>query len=255
MLLLEISEGIISKTGDSNGISIIFQILLMLASAIASAFLAVVKGNQKIKEIKAENNENKKILTEREKLLSEQVRGSENKLVTLSFEFLEVKNNFLFITELSNKIKKISTNVIDSNVHLKNEYKYLLMLLADEIEDFAIGYYESNMKKKNHEFFPYLTLDFNSKLLKLDAIVNNVCNDIKKIKIIENGIETEHEITFAQYCKKTLELREMSKNLITKLLDSEREYSLDEIIAIFEEFVKEYLKGYIKLLNNWNEII
>jgi len=267
-LISEITPNI-NKPLDSN--VLIYNIIAIVASGIIGWVGSMIKGNQEIKKIKAEAQKSESRYSEGSRLIADQMRGFDNTLVNLSFEFLEYKKNSEFKATLMNIMRAKATNIIDYNVDLDLKYKNLMMQIAIEFENFALRFYYSDMRGIPHQISPFLRIDMNSRIAKFKTYVQHINSEEK---VFEYSTGKKETISFLEFLtgekkftiskkssiinglNKDVEVKSKLMDIIEVLLVLLEKNGLkpDDVIEKFEEFISDFFKEFIHVINNWEDI-
>jgi hypothetical protein len=259
----------IDKPLDSN--VLLYNIFAIVASGIIGWVGSMIKGNQEIKKIKAEAQKSESRYSEGSRLIADQMRGFDLKLVELSFQFLEYKKNSEFKATLMNVMRAKATNIIDYNVDLDLKYKDLMMQISREFEDFALRFYYSDMRGIPHQISPFLRIDMNSRIAKFKSYVEHIN---KEEKIFEYSTGKKETITFLEFLtgekkftiskkspiintlNKDVEIKSKLMDIIEVLLVVLEKNGLkpDDVIEKFEGFIGDFFKEFIHVINNWDDI-
>lgn len=248
-----------SKIGSGGFLTSLITILI---SGIISILILIIKGRDERKKIKIEREadresdlmkmqmefaKNDQKITERDRLIQQQMIGLDNKVVQLSMDMVEIKGNSQFKKELMNSLREISANIIDYNVNLGCNFKNVMMIMAREIEDFALRFYYSDMRGVEHEIVPYLKIDMESRIFKFKIYLDFLNLETKTI--MDNGIR--RKLSFLEFIADT-EIRKTIDDTIKQLSDDGLKE--EDVIELFQKFLGDFFKEFIKSINSWENI-
>jgi len=245
-ILLAVVE---SPTIDtSNDRAIIGSIVAIVISGIIGWITSLINGKNERKKTKLEFVENNKKISERDRLMMDQMKGFDNKLVEISMDVLEIKNNGNFKSRLMNSMRVVSTNIIDYNVDLEPKYKHIIMQMAREFEDFAFRFYYSDMRGISHEISPFLRIDMDSRISKFYEYAVYINPNPKRYPSAKGKAEW---IYFSDFLKSS-----NMQNKIEILLGilEKNGLSPDDVIEEFEKFISLFFKEFIITINRWDNI-
>lgn len=248
----------VKDTNNNNG-NILVTIIAAALASVLGWVSSIINGKQERKKIQVsykeerkkiqtEYQEQQKQVSERDRLLMDQMRGFDNKLVELSMAFLEHKKNNEFKSHLMNTMRSKATNIIDYNVDLDPKYKHLMMQIAREFEDFAFRFYYSEMRGVEHEITPYLKIDLSSRVATIEGIVEHISPKPKKF-VYSTG--KEKPVYLIEMIKESKIKREIQLLLIILQRNG---LSPEKVIEVFEKFLGNFFKEFLIIVNQWEEL-
>lgn len=173
-------------------------------------------------------------LTERDKMLTEGLRGLENEVVKVGMAMKDLKDETDFERVLKNAVRS-TANQITNHSYQDDNYKNILMYVAGQTEDFALLFYYSPYRNKPAEQEKYLQAYIDEKRMKIKTFVDSASCDIK----VYNG----HKYILSAF------LKEMNIHRHTELLalDLKRNgLSKIDIVERFTDFTNTVLDETIK---------
>ena len=176
------------------------------------------------------------------------MKGFDNKLVEISMDLLEIKNDMSFKSRLMNSMRSMVTNIIDYNVELDVKYKHLIMQMAREFEEFALRFYYSDMRGTVHEITPFLQIDMDSRVSKFDTYMCHINPEPKKIT---SAFGKGTWLYFNKYINESDAIKRINKLLA---LLEKNGLSPDKVIEEFEAFISGFFKDFIKSALEWEAI-
>lgn len=253
----EINDAVTDANNSNNNI-----LVTIVAAAVASMLgwvSSIINGRQERKKIQTsyqeerkkiqtEYQEQQKQVTERDRLLMDQMRGFDNKLVELSMTLFEHKTNNEFKSNLMNTMRSKATNIIDYSVDLDHKYKHLMMRIAREFEDFAFRFYYSDMRGVEHEITPYLKIDLSSRVATIESIIEHITPKPKKFTYTTGKEEPVYLIDMIKESKIKREIQ------LLLIILQRNGLSPEKVIEVFEKFLGNFFKEFLVIVNQWEEL-
>jgi len=229
-----------------------WQILGSLGAILLSGLIgwisALINGKIERAKIKLQFDKNNEKISERDRLIMDQMKGFDNKLVEISMDIIEIKNDTSFRSRLMNSIRTIATNIIDYNVDLDSKYKHLIMQMAREFEDFALRFYYSDMRGISHEISPFLRIDMDSRIAKFETYAEHINAKPKKYVSPSGKVSW---IFFGDFLLKTDIMVHINKLI---LILEKNGLSPNDVIEQFDKFISVFFKDFIKAILIWEAI-
>jgi hypothetical protein len=191
-----------------------------------------------------EGRKNRRELSARDKLLTNELRGLQNKVMKIGESIDNLKLDTDFRNGLKNSIRIEASRIVNLSYDLEPYFKNILMFWAVQIEDLSLKYYYSPYRNNHDELEKYLTVDIESR----KSIVENYANNLVEYSKVYNG----KKILFTSFLEKTDAYKKLDLFIMRLVQNGMSE---DQVTEEFVKFIHRFFEHIIKAIVIWRTLV
>lgn len=175
----------------------------------------------------------------------DRIKGLENQQDILKEMIKDVIKNIEFEHEFSNIIAGRAAQIVNANVSIGQEYKDLLMEAANQFKEIGLLFHNSDLRGNKYKMSELIEAELHTRLWSIENTMNHISPEDK---VYSFGTGNEEDVNFISLFKKSKAHKKIE--LLTLKL---KKNGLDNesLIALFEEFINEFLKELAIFILEW----